>query len=135
MRQRTDDRARLIWVNRRAGRIGDAAASARGCHAGRWTMTDRIEAWQCVGCGRIEAPQTCIGVCRDRRIQLVDADAHTAALAALQSAMAQTQRLEALVRQLALTTPRDDAWERTYRALQQQARQLLEVHADAEQVS
>ncbi len=98
-------------------------------------MTDRIEAWQCVGCGRIEAPQTCIGVCRDRRIQLVDADAHTAALAALQSAMAQTQRLEALVRQLALTTPRDDAWERTYRALQQQARQLLEVHADAEQVS
>lgn len=88
-------------------------------------MTDRIEAWQCVGCGRIEAPQTCIGVCRDRRIHLVDADAHADALAALQSAMAQTQRLEALVRQLALTTPRDNAWERTYRALQQQARALL----------
>ena len=94
-------------------------------------MTDRIEAWQCVGCGRIEAPQTCIGVCRDRRIQLVAADAHAAALAALQSATAQTQRLEALVRQLALTTPRDDAWERTYRALQQQARVLLEAPVDS----
>ncbi len=94
-------------------------------------MIDHIEAWQCVGCGRIEAPQTCIGVCRDRRIRLVDADAHAAALAALQSATLHAQRLEALVRQLALTTPRDDAWERTYRALQLQARQLLELSADA----
>ena len=92
-------------------------------------MTDLIEAWQCVGCGRIEAPQTCIGVCRDRRIHLVDAGAHEAALAALQTATAQAQRFEALVRQLALTTPRDDAWERTYRALQLQARTLLEAPA------
>ena len=90
-------------------------------------MTDRIEAWQCVGCGRIEAPQTCIGVCRDRRIHLIDADTHQTALIALQSATAQAQRLEALVRQLALTTPRADAWERTYRALQLQARQLLDT--------
>jgi hypothetical protein len=31
-------------------------------------MGDYIQAWQCIGCGRIEAPQTCVGVCRDRKI-------------------------------------------------------------------
>jgi len=25
----------------------------------------RLNAWQCIGCGKIEAPQNCIGVCRD----------------------------------------------------------------------
>jgi hypothetical protein len=27
-------------------------------------MTDYVKAWQCIGCGKIEAPQTCIGVCQ-----------------------------------------------------------------------
>ena len=35
-------------------------------------MGDYIQAWQCIGCGKIEAPQTCVGVCRDRKILLVD---------------------------------------------------------------
>jgi len=27
-------------------------------------MSDPVKAWQCIGCGSIEAPQTGIGVCQ-----------------------------------------------------------------------
>ncbi|MBI3042566.1 MAG: hypothetical protein HYY78_07040 [Betaproteobacteria bacterium] len=33
-------------------------------------MTERVAVWQCIGCGRIEGPQPCIGVCEDRRTYL-----------------------------------------------------------------
>ena len=35
-------------------------------------MTEVIEAWQCIGCGKLEAPQNCIGACQDRRVELGD---------------------------------------------------------------
>ena len=44
-------------------------------------MTDYLQAWQCIGCGKLEAPQTCIGVCRDKKVFLVGKDEHDAALA------------------------------------------------------
>ena len=28
---------------------------------------ERIVAWQCIGCGRLEGPQPCVGVCQDAR--------------------------------------------------------------------
>lgn len=86
----------------------------------------RIAAWQCIGCGKIEAPQACIGVCQDRRIELVSAEEHDAALA---DAQGRIKVLEPLVRQLAQATPRDGEWERSYRALQDKARQALEALA------
>jgi hypothetical protein len=73
--------------------------------------TERIKAWQCIGCGRIEASAPCLGICEDRPRQFVYADDY--------------DRLEALVRQLASVTPRPGEWERTYGALQQRARELL----------
>jgi len=85
-------------------------------------MTGHIKAWQCIGCGKIEAPQNCIGVCEDRRVEFVYASEHEDALA---HARRQTESLMALVRRLARTTPRDGEWERSYRALQQQARKTL----------
>ncbi len=81
---------------------------------------ERIKAWQCIGCGKIEAPRPCIGVCQDRPVELVDASGYDATLARVTA-------LEGLLRQLALTTPRDGEWERSYRALQQRVRQLLAV--------
>ena len=45
-----------------------AAQRAPWKHAG---MIDTIDAWQCIGCGKIEAPQTCIGVCRDRKVYFI----------------------------------------------------------------
>ena len=44
-------------------------------------MTDYVKAWQCIGCGKIEAPQTCIGVCQDRKVQFVYASGHEEVLA------------------------------------------------------
>ena len=54
-----------------------------------------VEAWRCIGCGRIEAPQPCIGVCEDRKVRLVDAADHEAALALLREAEERAAALEA----------------------------------------
>jgi hypothetical protein len=87
---------------------------------------ERVPAWQCIGCGKIEATQPCIGVCRDRRVEFVYASEHDAAMQRERAAA--HQRLEALaaiVRQIAWTTPREGECERSYRALQARARQLV----------
>ena len=74
-------------------------------------MALTIKAWQCIGCGRVEADGRCIGICEDRPVRLVSAGDY--------------EQLESFVRRLASTTPRDGQWERTYRALQQEARALV----------
>ena len=76
---------------------------------------DRIKVWQCAGCGRIDDPRPCIGVCRDEKVEYVLAVDHDREVRALRS----------LVEALAATTPRSGQWERTYRALQERARALL----------
>ena len=88
-------------------------------------MIDTIKAWQCIGCGRIEAPQQCVGICQDRRVEFVYADEHAQALADLDAARHRTDALEALVRRLARTTPRAGEWESSYRMFQQEARAAL----------
>jgi hypothetical protein len=32
-------------------------------------MTERMKAWQCIGCGNLDAAQTCIGVCDYRKVE------------------------------------------------------------------
>lgn len=85
-------------------------------------MVERVKAWQCIGCGRIEAPQSCVGVCEYGRIEMVYAAEHEEALGKLR---ARSERLEALARRIAGITPRSGECERTYRALQEEARRLL----------
>jgi hypothetical protein len=98
-------------------------------------MSKRMTAWQCIGCGRLEGPQNCIGICEDRKVQLVDASQLDAALADADRACRSSAALVALVRQLALTTPRAGAWEHCYRVLQDRARRLLATLADNKAVS
>ena len=88
--------------------------------------------WQCVGCGRIDGPQPCIGVCQDRKAELVYASEYEAMLERAETAEAKAAvaradaaRLQALVRRLAWTTPRAGEWERSYRELQAEARRAL----------
>lgn len=85
-------------------------------------MAEPIPAWQCIGCGRIEAPQNCLGICQDRRVEFVYASEYREELA---SAKQERDALFALVRRLAWSRPRDEEWERSYRVLQAQARELL----------
>ena len=85
-------------------------------------VTETINAWQCIGCGKIEALQTCVGICQDRKVEFVYAHAHREAMTDAQSEL---REMESLIRQLASTTPREGEWERSYRALQERARQAL----------
>jgi hypothetical protein len=96
-------------------------------------MTKRMTAWQCIGCGRIEGAQPCVGICEDRRTEFVCASDHDDVLAQLTLARRRTEALAALVRQLAHTTPREGECERTYRALQARARQALQALTNDEQ--
>lgn len=88
-------------------------------------MTAYVEAWQCVGCGRIEAPQTCIGVCRDRKVFFVGRDEHDAALAEIARLRARLDGAAALLERFARATPREGQWERSWLALQAQMREVL----------
>jgi hypothetical protein len=90
--------------------------------------TARIKVWQCVGCGRIDDPQPCIGVCRDEKKVYVPAEDHDALVAML---VAEADRLRAVVRDIATVTPRAGEFERGYRALQERARQALGRHPGA----
>ena len=93
---------------------------------------ERVTAWQCIGCGRIEGEQPCIGVCEDRRMDFVYASDHDAVLSLLELARRQAEALAAVVRQIAATTPREGECERTWGALQARARGVLEEFADHE---
>jgi hypothetical protein len=96
-------------------------------------MTERITAWQCIGCGRIDGAQPCIGICEDRRTEFVLASNHDAALARLEVAQREAEALADLVRQIAHTTPRQGECERTWLALQARARAVLENFRDERQ--
>jgi hypothetical protein len=75
----------------------------------------RRKVWECIGCGRIDDPQPCVGICRDRKTEYVLAADHDRALAVL----------EAVVRTIATTTPRPGEAERHWKALQARARGAL----------
>ena len=80
---------------------------------------ERIHGWRCIGCGKVDAPQPCVGVCQDRKVELVLAGDYDALLA-------RTQELESALALIARITPRDGEWEASWRALQERARQVLE---------
>jgi hypothetical protein len=88
-------------------------------------IPETITAWQCIGCGRLESPQNCIGVCQDRKVEVVSARDCAEVLSALEDAYERIAMLEAFLRRLARIVPREGRSEETYRALQAEARKLL----------
>lgn len=96
-------------------------------------MDERIHAWQCIGCGRIEAPQTCVGVCRDRGVVLVGLGEHQQALDEVQRLYVDLDRAQALLARIARTQPHDGRWEDAWRAFQVDARALLSAFEAADQ--
>ncbi|HMM67923.1 MAG TPA: hypothetical protein PKC03_13375, partial [Dokdonella sp.] len=81
-------------------------------------MGDPVPAWQCIGCGRIEAPQTCIGVCQDRKVFFVPLQDHQEALDQVQQMLGQIHAMKRLITRLAHTTPHEGQWEAAWRAAQ-----------------
>jgi len=76
---------------------------------------DRIKVWQCVGCGRIDDPQPCVGICRDQKVEYVLAAEHERVVALL----------GAIVRTIAATEPREGEAARHWSALRERARRAL----------
>ncbi len=85
--------------------------------------TERFKAWQCIGCGRIDGPAQCVGVCQDRPVELVNADEVLRAWQAVEA-------LVGVVRTIAHTRPKDGECLATWLALQARARSALAA-ADA----
>lgn len=81
-------------------------------------MTERMNAWQCIGCGRIESSATCLGICEDVPITVVSAADYDATRREL-------DELRLFLQQLAHSSPRGGEWERSFRVAQQRARRLL----------
>lgn len=76
---------------------------------------ERRRVWECVGCGRIDDPRPCVGICRDQKVEYVLAAEHERAVDALSD----------VVRLIATTTPRPGEAERHWKALQERARRAL----------
>ena len=79
---------------------------------------ERIQGWRCIGCGKVDAPRPCIGVCQDRRFELV-------AAADYDALRLRVQALEGALALIARTTPRADRLADSWQALQGMARRLL----------
>ena len=84
----------------------------------RLEPVEPVKVWRCAGCGRIDHPQPCVGICRDEKAGIVFADDYLKALERIRA-------LENILQRIANTTPRGDRWEASYRALQEQARRAL----------
>jgi hypothetical protein len=74
---------------------------------------------------KIDAPQTCIGVCQDRKVEFVYTFEHEDALVQLTCALIRIDALETIAHQLARTKSRTGEWGHSYRPLQQRARKIL----------
>ncbi len=85
----------------------------------------RIIAWECIGCGKVEAPQPCIGVCQDRKTEFVYADDYDRAVEELRQTQDALTALRALARQMAHTRPREGQWEQALRHFQVRAADIL----------
>jgi hypothetical protein len=87
---------------------------------------ERLLTWACGGCGRVEAEAPCVGVCTDAPLDVVRADVHDRARAALEACRGRVRSLTAPVRLAAFTTPRPAAdWQAHVRALQRVADERL----------
>jgi hypothetical protein len=86
---------------------------------------ERFRAWLCTGCGRVEAPQACLGVCLRHPEEVVRADRHAEAVSRAADADNDARALRGLVRRLAFTTPRKGHGAETVVALREAALALV----------
>lgn len=87
--------------------------------------TNYTQVWQCIGCGRIEAPQPCIGVCKDRKVFMVGRDEHERVLTENQALLARLEHAHAALLRFGQARPREGQWESAWNALQEQVRDVL----------
>jgi hypothetical protein len=70
------------------------------------TAGEVVTTWACDSCGRIEAPQPCIGVCIRPETPMIDAAEHDAVIAEAEAVQRALEQLAPPLRLLAWTAPR-----------------------------
>jgi hypothetical protein len=91
-------------------------------------------AWWCAGCGGIDAPQPCLGICVWRDVEWVNRTRYLEERARTLAERDAERRLRGLVRRVASVTPRAGQWERSWRAIEAQAREALQACKDGAQI-
>ena len=81
--------------------------------------------WWCAGCGGIDAPQPCLGICIWRRVEWVNATLSEKERPRNLADRDAERCLRLLLRSVAWVTPRSGQWERGWRVVETQARQTL----------
>lgn len=99
------------------------------------THSPFIQAWQCVGCGRIEASRPCVGICQDRKVMLVDIEDHEQALREAERLHRRIDALRMLLARFTRARPRGEGWADSWEQLQAQARKALDADARMEGVA
>jgi hypothetical protein len=84
-----------------------------------------IDGWQCIGCGRVDAPRPCIGVCQDKRVALVKAGDYVLLEARYVVLERRHEELRAFLGLISQIRPSPNGWEKSFLAMQAQARALL----------
>ena len=83
-----------------------------------FNVVETIKVWECTGCGRIDHPMPCVGVCQDRKAEYVRAQDYA-------DVLERVENLETLLRRIAFTTPREGESKSAWLAFQRDARALL----------
>jgi hypothetical protein len=87
---------------------------------------ERVTAWWCATCGRIEAPRSCVGICVRRPEEMVRAALYDEAAAHAPASLHAEATLAGVVQTVAHVTPRPGQWERTGGALRARARVIVD---------
>jgi hypothetical protein len=81
--------------------------------------------WWCPACGGVDAPQECLGICVWRPVEWVSQAVYDRERERALAEHEIEQRLRELLSRIAWVTPRPGQWERSWRALQEEARREL----------
>jgi hypothetical protein len=79
----------------------------------------------CIGCGAMRQYESCVGACRECRLELVSGGDYDALVAAAAACRVRVDGLWAVVEELARREPGPSTWRVAYEALQQSARSAL----------
>jgi hypothetical protein len=86
---------------------------------------EHVTTWWCAECGGIDAPQPCLGICVWRPADWVNRTVYEAERSRGAAERDAEGPLVRLLRRVAFVTPRNDQWERNWRALRTEAREAL----------
>jgi hypothetical protein len=93
-------------------------------------MSERLSALFCIGCGRVDVPEPCVGACDERMIDLVLAKEYESARVQAEDITRAVATLQDFISRLVSELPEPDApqaadWDDKLRGLRGQARSVL----------